>query len=462
MKELKYDVVVIGGGPGGTPGANMLSKSGLKVALVEKGVGLGGTCLFEGCIPSKIYIETATRYADIKKLKNFGVMLNYNDLDVDFLAIKERKNKILNARVTRAEKASKMNKLDIYYGVASIIDKNIVEIETKEEKIRLLFDKLIIATGSESVKPPIPGIELPGIMFSEDVFELKTKPKSMVVVGGGYIGVEIASMLARMDTKVTIIEALPRILSTEDVSISEVVEEGLKEYNIDIYTDAKVTSISKENDLFKVNYVKDSIEEEVSAEKVLIAVGRRPRTENLNLELLGIKLGNHREIPVNDFMQTVNPNVYATGDVNGKIMLAHAATRESIIAAKSILGNNVPMTYNAIPHAIFCEPEAASVGLDSSKATDLGYKVIKFSYSEDARALIVGDDKGFVQMIVDPKTHRLYGMQIVGKEAGELIMEATYVIRTNGRLEDITASIHTHPTLSEIITEAAEKALNLL
>ncbi|EGD52155.1 dihydrolipoamide dehydrogenase [Thermoanaerobacter ethanolicus JW 200] len=460
MRELKYDVVVIGGGPGGTPGANMLAKKGLKVALVEKGVGLGGTCLFEGCIPSKIYIETATRYSEIKNSSKFGITLSYDNISVDFGALKERKEAILKARVERAEKIAKMNKLDIYYGVAQITDKNSVEVDTRDEKVKLLFDKLIIATGSETVKPPISGINLPGVIFSEDIFKLEAKPDSIAIIGGGYIGVEIASMFARVDTKVIIIEALPRILATEDVSISEAVTEGLKNVNVDMYTDAKVSVIEKEGELLKVNYKQNGEDKTVQAEKVLVAVGRRPRTKELNLDVLNIKLGNHGEIPVNEYMQTENINVYATGDVNGRIMLAHAATRESIIAAKAILGEKVPMTYNAIPHAIFSEPEAASVGIDTTKAHELGYKVVRYSYAEDARALIVGDKKGFVQIIADPKTHKLYGMQIVGKGAGELIAEATQVIRMNGKVEDITATIHTHPTLSEIIAEAAEKALS--
>ncbi|WP_279625635.1 dihydrolipoyl dehydrogenase family protein [Thermoanaerobacter wiegelii] len=330
----------------------------------------------------------------------------------------------------------------------------------KDEKVKLLFDKLIIATGSETVKPPILGIDLQGVIFSEDIFKLEAKPASIVIIGGGYIGVEIASMFARVDTKVTIIEALPRILTSEDVSISKAVTEELKNDNVNIYTDAKVSAIEKEGEILKVNYIQNGENKTVQAEKILIAVGRRPRTKELNLDELNIKLGNHGGIPVNEYMQTENINVYATGDVNGRIMLAHAATRESIIAAKAILGEKVPMTYNAIPHAIFSEPEAASVGIDSTKAQELGYKIVRYSYEEDARALIVGDKKGFVQIIADPKTHKLYGMQIVGKGAGELIAEATQVIRMNGRIEDIMAIIHTHPTLSEVIAEAVEKALN--
>ncbi len=265
-----------------------------------------------------------------------------------------------------------------------------------------------------------------------------------------------------MDTKVTIIELLPRLLSTEDVNVSMAVAEGLQNSGIDIHVNSKVISVEKSSSGFAVKYSENGEEKVAYGQKVLMAAGRKPRTNGIDLGMLGIEKGKRGEIPVNDYMQTANENVYAPGDVNGKLMLAHAATVESLTAAYKILGKDMEINYTAIPHAIFSDPESASVGMDSTKGKELGYEVFRFPYSEDAKALIMGDKKGFVQFVVDFQNHKLMGTQIVGKEASELIAGSTQVIKMNGTLEDITSCVYTHPTLSEVILEAAESALSLL
>lgn len=455
---MEFDVVVIGGGSGGTPGANLLARSGLKVALVERGKGLGGTCLFKGCIPSKIYIESASKYDALREMEDFGIEGTFN-FKVDFRKIKSRKEEILNGRTERAGKMANKNGLKVFYGVAKISGSNMVDVEGDVD-LRFKFNKLIIATGSEGVKLPISGVDL--CMSVEDIFELEEKPESMVVIGGGYIGVEMASMLGRMSTKVTIIELLPRLLSTEDINVSTAVTEKLQNSGIDVHVNSKVLSVEKSEARFAVKYSENGENKVVYGQKVLMAAGRRPSTNGIDLSVLGIEKGKRGEILVNDYMQTVNENVYASGDVNGKLMLAHAATAESLVAAQKILGKNVEINYNAIPHAIFSDPESSSVGIDSTKAKELGYEVFRFPYSEDAKALIMGDKKGFVQFVIDPKDHKLMGAQIVGKEASELIVSPTLIIKTNGKLEDITSCVYTHPTLSEVIFEAAESALSVL
>jgi dihydrolipoamide dehydrogenase len=459
VKEIEFDVVVIGGGSGGTPGANLLAKKGLKVALVEKGRGLGGTCLFEGCIPSKIYIESASRYNMLHEMKDFGIEGSF-DFKVDFRKIKSRKEEILKARTERASKGAAKNHLNVFYGLAKISGPDTVDVNGKDGDLRLKFKKLIMATGSEGVRIPIKGNDL--CLSVEDIFELEEKPESMVVIGGGYIGVEMASMLRRVDTKVTIIELLPRLLSTEDVNVSIAVAEGLQNSGIDIHVNSKVISVEKSDDGFAVRYSENGEEKVAYGQKVLMAAGRKPRTDGIDLGMLGIEKGKRGEIPVNDYMQTINEDVYAPGDVNGKLMLAHAATVESLTAAYKILGKDVEINYNAIPHAIFSDPESSSVGIDSTKGKEMGYEVFRYPYSEDAKALIMGDKKGFVQFVVEPQSHKLMGAQIVGKEASELIAGPTQVIKMNGTIEDITSCVYTHPTLSEVVFEAAESALSLL
>ncbi len=463
MESLSFDVVVLGGGPGGTPAANYLSAHGLKVAIVEKGEGLGGVCLFKGCIPSKIYIETATRFYEFKQDEAFGIFGDTKQLKIDIQKIKERKKGILSLRVNGAAKHSEKVGTKIFKGIGQISGINSIDVQTVQTvqtSYHLIFKSLIIALGSEGVILPIEGSGL--CKSVEDIFELENLPGNVVMIGGGYIGIEMASMFARMGIPVTIIEFLPRILSTEDVNISSAVLDGLKELGIDVYLNSKVVAVKKSNGEKIVQFLLKNENKQIKTDYVLMAVGRRPNTDNLNLDLLGITKGKRGEIPVNDFMQTSNKNVYACGDVNGKIMLAHAATAESLIAANKILGHEIKINFSAIPHAIFGYPESASVGLNSTEATEQGFQTFKFPYSQDAKALIEGDSKGFVQMIVNPEDLRLLGAQIVGKNASELITEPTQIISKNGTVKDILSSVHTHPTLSEVISEAANDVINQL
>lgn len=460
MESLSFDVVVLGGGPGGTPAANYLSAHGLKVAIVEMGEGLGGVCLFKGCIPSKIYIETATRFYEFKQDDIFGIEGGIEQLTIDLNKIKQRKREILGIRVNGASKLSAALGTKIFKGVGHISGSDTIDVITSETNYRLNFKSLIIALGSTGVQLPIEGAEL--CKPVEDIFEIEALPRSVVMIGGGYIGIEMASMFARLGVKSTIIEFLPRVLSTEDVNVSSAVLEGLKELGIDVYLNSKVTSVKEANGKKIVQFLLNNELQNVNTDYVVMAVGRRPDTDNLNLDVLGITKGKHGEIPVNEFMQTSNKNVYACGDINGKMMLAHAATAESLVAANKILGNKTEINYSAIPHAIFGYPESASVGLNSTEATEKGYRTFKFSYSQDAKALIEGDSKGFVQMIVDPVNLRLLGTQIVGKNASELITEPTQIISKNGTIKDILSSVHTHPTLNEVISETANYIMGQL
>lgn len=466
MNALACDVVTIGGGPGATPGAELLARSGRRVIVVEQGEGLGGTCLFQGCIPSKIYLETARRLRELGQAHRFGIVGTVAGRP-DLAALRRRKADILAARVRGAHEAARRAGLTVLRGTADFLDPHELTVRLAGgEDARVTAKTVICAPGSRPAGLAIPGADLEGVWSSADALELREVPTSLVIVGGGYIACELATLYGTLGTRVRILEALPRLLSSEDPGVVEVLvgKWAEEELPVEVVVGARVERIASLGaHTWSVTY-RDAAGEEamVPAARVLLAVGRSPNTSGISFQRAGIELGPRGEVPVNDVFQTRVPHIYAPGDVNGRVMLAHAATRQSLVAARHILGQlTEPPPPAVVPHVIFTDPEIAAVGADSRDlATHPGWRLTRWPYAGDARARIVGDLTGFAQMVWDAGTGRVQGVQVVGYDAGELIAEATHAITHEETVGSIAQTIHAHPTMNEVISELAAAALS--
>jgi dihydrolipoamide dehydrogenase len=466
MSTATWDVITIGGGPGATPGAQLLAAHGRRVAIIEQGAGLGGTCLFEGCIPSKIYLETAARLRAMRENDAFGIVGDTRP-QVNLARLRERKAEILAKRVAGANQTCAALGITVFHGVADIVDAHHVRVtDGGQTPIVLEAQTLIVSPGSVPKTLNVPGADADDIWTSADALELSEVPKRLCIIGGGYIGVELATLYQSVGSQVQLLEMAPRILESEDPLVAAHVIDLWKtqSFGVSVETGVTVSRIADAGNggAKRVDYrTASGAEARCEADRVLIAVGRAPHTAQISWANAGITLGAHGEVPVNEFYQTVTPNVYAPGDVNGQIMLAHAATRQSLIAAQHILGLSTFSCDLVVPHVVFSFPEIAAVGADSRALADHpDWRLTRWSYGQDARALIVGDTFGYAQLIWDRVTHRIQGLQVVGTGAGELVEEATSVITQHGTLESLVAAIHPHPTLSEIISEVATQALS--
>lgn len=469
METVRYDVVTIGGGPGATPGAELLARHGKRVAVVEQGPGLGGTCLFEGCIPSKIFLETARRLRMLDQAERFGIK-DVHHAGPDRERLLARKREILAVRANGAENACRRLGIDLWQGTADFLDDHRVIVHQPQGDRVLEAAYIIAAPGSVS-RPLDPGAveggDLAGIWSSADALELPEIPGQLVIVGGGYIGVELATLFAALGSRVRLLEVAPRLLLTEDPEVAEHVRQyWAKGYSpngaVTVETGVTLTALRATSlPPWTVEYRNaHGNPERLGADRVLVAIGRIPNTAGLAWEKAGITLGPQGEVPVNAFGQTVVAHIYAPGDVNGRVMLAHAATRQSLLAARHILGQPEEDPVSVVPHVIFSHPEIAAVGADRRDLiTHPDWRVTVWPYRQDARALILGDRDGFAQMIWDARTHAVRGLQIVGEGAGELVEEATYAITHGGTLESLVAAIHPHPTLNEVVSELAAEAL---
>lgn len=460
----EYDLVIIGSGPGGYVSAIRASQLGLKTAIVEKNK-LGGTCLHSGCIPTKTLLKSAEVYRTIKESDQYGIASQV--IGIDFSKIQNRKNDVIDNLHQGIQFLMKKEKVDVYHGTGRILGPSIfspmpgtvsVELEDKSDNEMLIPKNVLIATGSRPKK--LEGIEFDGeiILSSDDCLNMERLPNSMLIIGGGVIGVEWASMLADLDVDVTIVEYAERLIPSEDEEISKELANSLKKKGVQVLTNAKVLAET----LKKSNRVKIQVEigherKELEADKVLLSVGRIANTNDLGLENTDIELHDGK-IRVNDFYQTKESHIYAIGDCIGGIQLAHVASREGIIAVEHMAGLN-PTTLNErqVPKCIFSSPEVASIGLTEQKAKDLGYsiKVGKFPFKAIGKALVNGKTDGFVKMIADKKTDDLLGVHLIGSNVTELISEASLATLLDATPWEIAEAIHPHPTLSEIFAEVS-------
>ena len=460
----EYDLVILGGGTGGYVAAIRASQLGLKTAIVEKGK-VGGTCLHAGCIPSKALLRSAEVYQTIKHAADFGVEVSESRLN--FLKAQERKNKIVDTLYKGVHYLMKQGKIDVYEGYGRILGPSIfspmpgtvsVEMNNGTENEMLIPKNVIIATGSRPKS--LPGLKIDGefVLTSDEALQLTELPSSLLVVGGGVIGVEWASMMADFGVEVTILEYADRIIPTEDRDISKEMGRLLKKKGIKIVTQAKVMSDTLKIDQgVSISAERNGKIESYKSEKILVSVGRQGNVEGIGLQNTDIQI-EKGVIAVNEFFQTKESHIYAIGDVIGGLQLAHVASHEGITAVEHIANHNPhPLQYDLISRCIYSSPEAASVGITEDEAVQRGHKVKvgKFPFKAIGKALVHGEADGFVKMISDEETDDLLGVHMIGPHVTDMISEAGLALILNATAWEVSKAIHPHPSLSEAIGEAA-------
>ena len=428
---------------------------GAKVCLVEE-QQLGGTCLNVGCIPTKALHKSAQILREVQEAPEFGIEVS--GFKVNFAKIMQRKSQIVKQLVDGVAYLLKRGGVEVIKGSAKFVSPTSFEVVGTGQRIQAR--KIIIATGTANAIPPIPGVKGTGVIDSTQALALADVPKSLVVIGGGVIGCEFASIYRGLGSEVTVIEMLPSLISNTDQECSQALEKQMKRMGIKLYLNSKVTEISDLKGQKLVKFETDKGLKEASSNLVLLAVGRSPRTAGLGLEVAGVNT-NRGWIVVNEMMQTNIEHIFAAGDVTGKELFAHVAYEEAEVAVDNALGSPKKMDYRAVPKAIFTFPEISSVGLSEKEAREQGYEVIaaKFPLRGNGKALILGESDGFIKVIADKKFNEVLGVHIVGPQASELIAEATLAISMEATLEDIANTIHAHPSVAEAVKEVAMSAL---
>ena len=451
---MQYDVAVIGGGPGGYVAAIRASQLGAKTVLIEK-EALGGTCLNRGCIPTKTLLTSVGKLKELKRASEFG--LQADNVGFDFAAIMERKNTVVRQLVEGVASLVKANGIECIYGNAVLAgDKSIIA-STADETMELSADKIIIATGSQAAIPPIVGIDLPGVLDSDRLLEIQQIPESMVIVGGGVVGLEFAVIFQALGCQVTVVEMLPAILDRMDKDIITRIGVPLRKQGIKFLTSSKVKNIDKQGDKLVVNVDNAKGEEALVAEKVLICTGRVPVVYGLGLENAGVEYSK-TGIDINDRLETSAEGIYAIGDVTGKSMLAHSASAAGIVAAQNALGQKESILFTNIPACVFTIPELAAVGMTEREAIAEGFEVAtgKFNFAGNGKAIALGETDGFVKIVADKNTKKILGMHIMGPHASDLIMEGAIAVTNGLTVEQLVHTVHPHPTLSEVLLECSE------
>lgn len=463
VDESQVDVLVIGGGPGGTPAAMALAHAGKRVMLVEAGRGLGGTCLFQGCIPSKIFRETAARRQAIAGARDFGLQQASSGLPaVDWAAVQKRRHRILTQRAQAAlERAKTFPSLEVIFGRARLTGAHTALVEQSDARRSVRFDRAILATGSIPNRLPIPGADLPGVLDSGTLIETGIVPESMVLIGGGPIGVEMAQIFAMLGSQVTILEVAPRILGPVDATLAARLAERLQKEGIEVGTEVHIDAIEGDEHAHRVRYRRGGESHEVAAEAVAIVAGRHPNVAGLGLEATAVQYDAHG-VKVDAKLETDEPGIYATGDLVGQPMFAHWATAQAQAVARHLLG--APVAFPKPEHntaVIFSRPELGMAGLTEEAARAAGLEVgtVEYDYRMDARAQIGGDAEGLLRLVFRADDRRIVGIHAFVEGAADLMGEAAAIVRNGLTLEEVAASIHPHPTLTEAFGLAAAAAL---
>ena len=451
----KFDVTVIGGGPAGYVCAIRLSQLGLKTACIESRGSLGGTCLNIGCIPSKSLLNMSESFHRAKNFSNIGI--ETGEIKLNLEKMMSNKDSSVATLTKGVEFLFKKNKVTYIKGVGSFNEKNEILVKNDKSEMKIKTDKTIISTGSEPLS--LPGIEFDEkkILSSTGALNISKLPKKMVVVGGGYIGLEMGSVWSRLGTEVHVIEYLDHITPGLDKEISNEFMKILKKQNIKFELNTKVEKISKNDQGVIIETSNKDAKNKIEADVVLISVGRKPYTDKLNLKKIGVNLDKKGKITVNKNFETNVKNVYAIGDVINGPMLAHKAEEEGIAVAELIAGQSGHVNYDIIPGVIYTSPEVAYVGKNEEelKEKKVNYKVGKFPFMANSRAKAINEPEGFVKILAESTTDRVLGVHIIGPHAGEMIAEMSVAMEFGASSEDIARTCHAHPTFSEAIKEAA-------
>lgn len=462
MVDKSYEAIVIGAGPGGYPAGIRLGQLGVKTLVIEKEY-YGGVCLNWGCIPSKALIAAANTYQDLSKLQTMGIKVENPSIDVG--ALQDWKDGIVNKLTTGVKGLLKANKADSVIGTAKIVSNKQVEITYPDGKREVVeaTKGIVVATGAQVIQ--IPGMELDGqtIISAREAVSLREATGTMVVVGGGVIGMELGMVYQKLGMQVVVVELLPQILNGVDRDLVKVVQKAFEKTGGQVHVEHKVEKIVKKAGGGATVTVasKDGKTFDIAADKVLMAIGFKPNSKGIGLEEVGVKLDPRGHILVDDQLETNVKGIYAIGDITGGQYLAHKATKQGEIVAEIIGGHKAAVDWRAMPAAIFTEPEIATVGLSETQAKEAGkdVKIGKFPFSASGRAMAVRHTDGFIKTIVDAKTHEVLGVGIVGPEASDLISEATLAIEMCAFAEDVHLTVHPHPTLGEAMMESFKHAL---
>lgn len=453
----EFDVVVVGGGPGGYVAAIRAAQLGRSVCLVEKDQ-LGGTCLNRGCIPTKALVASTQALEMARRLAEYGVEAGGDgEIRARFDKMVARKNQVVARLRAGVSFLLKKNKVNVIAGTGRIVGPGRVQVETggTEGPAEVRARDIIIATGSRPVVFPTFGYDGRTVTTSDEALDFQDVPESLLIVGGGVVGCEFAFIFSSLGSKVTVVDIMPSILPMEDPDAAAAVAASLKKRGVAVRTGVKIERIVAERGEAVATL---DTGERLTASRALLSVGRKPNSEGIGLEHVGVQVGKGNEVVVNDGMATNVPGIYAIGDVVGKVMLAHVASAQGIVAAHNIAGGDRRMSYGAVPSAIFTSPEVASVGLNERQAKEEGFdvRVGKFPFAASGKALAMGEAEGFVKIVADGGTDRILGIHMVGPHATELIAEPTAAVRMKMTVGEFARTIHAHPTLAEAIGEAAE------
>jgi dihydrolipoamide dehydrogenase len=450
-----FDIVVIGGGPGGYVAAILAAQRGARVALVEK-AHLGGTCLNVGCIPSKALLASAERLHELRTSESLGIRIQ-GEVGFDWSAVLGHKERTIRQLRGGVEMLVKTNGIQLVRGAGSLMARDRVRVDGPEGTQELSARNIIVATGSVEARPPIPGLDLPGVIGTTDALSLDAVPESIAVVGAGANGCELGSAYHQFGAKVTLVEMLDRVAPLEDPDIGTALGRAFQRSGIEIRTGVKVARVVQAGEKLRMELEQG---EPIEAARVLVT-GRAPYTEGLGLDRVGVAM-ERRFVTVDDRMATSVPGVWAIGDVTGKLALAHVATAQAEVAVENALGGERAMEYAAVPRAIYSLPQVAAVGLTEPQAREAGHqiKVGQYPFQALGRAIAARDTDGFAKVIADEKWGRILGVHVIHSRASDIIEEAVVAMKLESSIEDLVAAIHPHPTFGEAILEAALAADN--